>query len=524
MRILGSWYQKFPIRASGFLQQHPSLSSRRRRIRDADDLNKSQHCVVLRYISSVTSQGHTSIDSTDDNSCRRGLVVSYLQSKVDSGMFRTDPAQMQVAKRLDRLHQALVGYDNRPIVDAYFQKLKRQENIDQDSDDGTQQLPSSENCLQPKIRIPRGLYIHGSVGSGKSMLMDAFYRNEVSAKQQRVHFHEFMANVHERVHQQKKFSLQKYGRSFHVDTDISRNPIHHVGLQLATEVSLLCLDEFQVTDVCDAVILSQLFNVLFSMGTVVVATSNRHPSKLYEGGLNREYFLPFIDLLQKHCIVHEIKSNRDYRDLMSSKIINTFLVHTNEEISNSQLSVIVKNLRKNLPVFNTDLDAGFGRKISVESDAEAIVGYFHFEDLCDRNLGASDYRAIAKHFAVVVIQGIPRLNLDEHNRARRFITLIDELYENHTCLVCSSIASPDELFENSFIDIDTGEKAVGLGIDEAVSHGHAIPALASVRELSFAFRRAASRLKEMTSKSWWDTQDGLWEALTNKEWNGKFIL
>jgi protein AFG1 len=347
------------------------------------------------------------------------------------------------------------------------------------------------------------------------MLMDTFFSLSDVEDKQRFHFHAFLADVHRRIHALKQQDLAVHGRSFKIDTDQSRNPIHRVGLQIASEVSLLCFDEFQVTDVADALILSQLFTVLFSMGTVVVATSNRQPTDLYEGGLNRSYFLPFIDLLERHCVVHAMKSETDYRLVMADQ--KMYLNHNNENNDSNgqdfselrlQIDEIVDRLRDGRPEISKDLDVGYQRTLTVSSaDGEGLVGRFQFEELCDRDLGASDYRSLAQHFAIVVVENVPVMTLQEHNKARRFITLVDELYEAKTALLISAAAPPNAIFLDSSVEAvhdsnDSGEDR--LGADKAVTQGHAVTALASVRELSFAFRRAASRLTEMTSRSWWD--------------------
>jgi protein AFG1 len=475
-------------------------------------------------------------------------LLTVLRDRIDAGQLQSDEAQHVAAKRLSSLQQNLVGYSNEPL----FEERREREKLEQEEQEQQQQAKntvtddrsmntvtddtaetissSSSSSLVDgdkstpieRIRVPRGLYIHGSVGTGKSMLMDTFFTLTQVEKKKRIHFHAFLADVHRRIHQLKQQDLAIHGRNFTIDTSASRNPIHRVGLQIAQEVSLLCFDEFQVTDVADALILSQLFTVLFAMGTVVVATSNRPPIFLYEGGLNRSYFLPFIDLLERHCVVHAMQSVTDYRLVLAD--LEMYLVATannnddndnqngdnGEDFDQLQLRIdeIVDHLRDGRPEISKDLDVGFQRTLTVSSaDGEGLVGRFQFEELCDRDLGASDYRALAKHFSIVAVERVPVMTLQEHNKARRFITLVDELYEAKTALLISAAAPPNTVFVDDSagavsISDDNGKDT--LVVDPAVGHRHAVGALSSVRELSFAFHRAASRLTEMTSRGWWD--------------------
>lgn len=480
-------------------------------------------------------------DNTQESSSSSDLL-QVLRDKIDAGHLQSDNAQHLAAKRLHQLQQNLIGYSNEALFEERREGERREREKEQQqqaredpkskddaimnkvihetaesslssssilADENAQSpLSSQPSTKSPRTRIPRGLYIHGSVGTGKSMLMDTFFTLCDVEHKKRFHFHAFLADVHRRIHALKQQDLATHGRSFHIDTRESRNPIHRVGLQIAQEVSLLCFDEFQVTDVADALILSQLFTVLFSMGTVVVATSNRPPTDLYEGGLNRSYFMPFIDLMERHNVVHEMQSETDYRLFMADQ--KMYLVNSGEDFNELRLQIgeIVDRLRDGLPEISKDLDVGYQRTLKVSSaDGQGLVGRFQFEELCDRDLGASDYRSLARHFSVVVVEGVPIMTLQEHNKARRFITLVDELYEAKTALLISAAAPPNAIFLDSTtqavsIGDDSGEDK--LGVDAAVSQGHAVTALASVRELSFAFRRAASRLTEMTSRSWWD--------------------
>jgi protein AFG1 len=345
--------------------------------------------------------------------------------------------------------------------------------------------------------------------------MDTFFRESSTPKKRRVHFHAFLQEVHQRIHALKQQDLREKGRSFHVDTSMTNNPIIRVARQLASEVSLLCFDEFQVTDVADALILSQLFATLFEHGTVVVATSNRPPTDLYEGGINRNYFLPFIGLLCRHCIVHELKSSLDYRMLLSDKMDDLFFVDQDPDFvtSSRQIDDTFDKLLDGIGAVHLDLPVAFSRSLPVQqAHPEGLVGRFTFEELCQRDLGSAEYRGLAQYFRIVILERIPLLTLKEHDQARRFITLIDELYENKCALICSAVEDPQNLFvgrsdsDQVKPDPESMETKVGeaFGIDVAQSSGRTLGELASIRELSFAFRRAASRLMEMCSQRWWD--------------------
>jgi peroxisome-assembly ATPase len=484
---------------------------------------------------------------------------------IEEGRLRPDMAQQRVAKRLQRLQEALVGYSN----EAFFLALQETRQKAQDSADhervnqkdpatvtSTEEVATSKDDQEketptpppplPLPRIPRGLYIHGPVGTGKSLLMDTFYSASDNDHKLRLHFHAFMAHVHTCIHQLNLADLQAKGRNFSIDTSQDHNPIVRVALQLSQSTTLLCLDEFQVTDVADAMILKQLFQVLFAQGTILVATSNRPPNALYEGGLNRGYFMPFIDILQQHCIVLDLQSTvGDYRKVLaregsSSSGVNApnnqqttftlpnngvFFLHHN--CGQHLMQDIVRELKttpnkssinkNNSPLESFKLPAAFGRHVMVRrGDREGLIGIFTFEELCEGDLGASDYRALAKHFSVIALEAIPQLSTYHHNRARRFITLIDELYEDKCALVCSIVMegdniAPEHLFsthQQSQIILEDGASVqVGetLGLEDVQTQGgQPVSTLASVRELSFAFQRAASRITEMTSPRWWN--------------------
>ena len=430
-------------------------------------------------------------------------IADLIGSRVSAGSLVGDGAQRRAASRLDSLAAALDGYDNREAFEGYDRAGR-----------GGAAAPG-----RPGIVVPRGLFLHGPVGTGKTMVMDLFHEHVPVPAKRRVHFHSFLADVHRRIHALKRRDLAERGRDFAVDTSVERNPIHRVATQLASEVSLLCFDEFQVTDVADALILSQLFGTMWARGVVTVATSNRPPGDLYEGGINRGYFLPFIDLLRRHCVVHEVGSSTDYRRLLSDGMDEFLFVARdgeNQDDANAKCDDFFSQLLDGAEPRSLDLNVAFNRTLHVrQAHPDGTIGRFDFDELCSVELGSSDYRALAGQFRAVLMEGIPVLTLEEHDKARRFITLIDELYEADCALACSAVAPPDHLFrgrsgettreeeskhETGGIEVKVGEM---FGIDVAQSSGKTVGDLASVRELAFAFERASSRMTEMCSKSWW---------------------
>jgi peroxisome-assembly ATPase len=461
---------------------------------------------------------------------RRGIryVNSFsegLQTLIESGNLRYDRAQQRVARRFDKLQEALATYDNQALV-AFYEDQEKQELMSNLKTNKVTEMKDGingnivSNTSQSPFPIPRGLYIYGSVGVGKSMLMDTFFSQISLEKKRRVHFHAFLQDVHQRIYRLKQHDLQTLGRDFHVNIDRRHNPIIRVARELAKEVTLLCFDEFQVTDVADALILKQLFTTLFQYGTVIVATSNRPPSALYENGINRGYFLPFITLLERHCIVHEINSDMDYRRFLNQDLDQYFFpIDVSNPKCNTNLERIHQILLDGKEETKIELNVRFRRTLTVHrAHPDRIVARFSFSDLCQNDLGAADYRALAQTFPFLILEHIPQLNLTQHDEARRFITLIDELYEHRCALMCSaSVTELDELFLDqpqkgpppapTAMELKIGE---ALGIDVAQSQGKPISSLASVRELSFAFRRASSRLRELCSIKHWENT---WERI-----------
>jgi len=455
----------------------------------------------------------------DDKPDFYASVDEYLSDCVIKGTLVADPMQERAAKKLSRLLRNLVGYDNDVIIKELDTALSLSA---VNNDCRTVEQGHRPNDIPPeRLIIPRGIFIHGDVGTGKSMLMDVFYNLAPVPRKRRVHFHSFMQDIHRRIHALKQHDLAMRGRDFSIDTSRERNPIRRVGKQLASELTLLCFDEFQVTDVADALILSQLFSELFQRGTVVVATSNRPPFDLYEGGLNRSYFLPFIDLLCRHCIVHDMNAKTDYRLIDKKKysevqgIQSLFFIANEEQLSRDFDDYLEQHL-SHVDLEEMVITVAFNRTLKVKkAHPGCLLARFHFNDLCAVELGSSDYRAIAQRFGVIAIEGVPRMTQKDHDQARRFITLVDELYEAQCAIIMCAASPPHQLFIGNQTLSNLNQPAKPsieaivdsmYGIDIAQSNGLTAGELASVRELSFAFRRAASRLTEMTSIGWCTTR------------------
>ena len=279
----------------------------------------------------------------------------------------------------------------------------------------------------------RGLYIYGEVGRGKTLLMDLFFETSAVRRKRRVHFHEFIADVHERVHVYRQ--ELKNGNS-------GPDPIHRAAEAIAEEAWLLCFDEFHVTDIADAMILGRLFTRLFELGVVVVATSNLAPSELYRDGLNRALFLPFIALLQKQCEVVRLEARVDFR-LEKLTGVPTWYVPDDAK-AQSALDEAWRRLAGS--------HAGATHELMVKGHAVRVpqaamgVARFSFADLCGQPLGASDYLRIAHEFHTIILDHIPTMDYERRNEAKRFIILIDTLYDHAVKLLASAQAQPDGLY------------------------------------------------------------------------------
>ena len=348
------------------------------------------------------------------------------------GLLQPDPAQQLAIERLQSLYRALLHYHPETGLRGWLARFGLAEN--------------------GGSHAPVGLYLCGPVGRGKSMLMDLFFRSVPSLRKRRVHFHAFMLEVHDRIERERRAH--------------SDQPIAKVASDLAAEAALLCFDEFQVEDIADAMILERLFRALFDAGVVVVATSNRAPDELYQHGLQRERFLPFIALLKQKLYVLELDSGRDYRlaRLHGKPVYH----HPIDEAAHDALEHAFAELTDGASGARATLTVK-GRPLAVPRAARGVA-WFSFDDLCANPLGAVDYLAVAERFAAVIVEGIPRLPPQQRNEARRFNILVDTLYEARTLLIASAEVPPAEIY------------TAGDG--------------------TFEFRRTVSRLIEMQSEEY----------------------
>lgn len=339
-----------------------------------------------------------------------GPMQSY-RTRLAAGDIAEDSAQQLAVEKLQMLHNALTSYEpssGQTGWRARFGLTRRKE----------------------QASPPQGLYLYGDVGRGKSMIMDMFFDSAPVAAKRRVHFHEFMQEVHNRLKGFREAASKK-----------SPDPIISLSAEIAQEAWLLCFDEFQVTNIADAMILGRLFEQLFDKGVVVVATSNRVPQDLYKNGLQRDRFLPFIDMIEQKLDVLELASPTDYR-LGRESGEQTYFYPLGLE-SLDQLRAQFEKMTGGQA--RPDYIMVKGRRIDI-SRVQGHIAYFSFADLCLKPYGASVYLELATLFDVLFLEGIPKVSPKHRDAANRFVQLIDALYEHKVKLVCSADALPDQLY------------------------------------------------------------------------------
>jgi len=365
----------------------------------------------------------------------QGPLFRY-RDLIASGDLRDDAAQRLAIEKLQLLHRRLAGYN--PAKPSRF---------------GLGLFGWGREHIQ-QVDI-QGLYMYGGVGRGKSMLMDLFFGTAPIEKKRRVHFHEFMQEVHGGI-ASARISYQK-------------DPIEPVAEKIASEATLLCFDELQIADITDAMIVGRLFDKLFTRGVVIVATSNRHPDDLYKDGLNRQLFVPFIERIKERLEVFHLVSDTDYRQnlLQGGQVFFSPLDARARHLMDAAWQAYSVSTGKPLTLHV------HGREVTLPLHREGVARA-SFAELCEAPLGAADYLAIAQNISVLLLENIPRLTREQAGPAKRFVTLIDALYEARIKLVCSAEARPEQLFE-------AGEGA-------------------------FEFARTVSRLAEMGSQQWLATE------------------
>lgn len=351
--------------------------------------------------------------------------VEAYNAQIKAGALSPDADQKAAVDALQRLYDDLLAAPEK----SFFSFLKKPE-------------------------APKGLYLWGGVGRGKSMVMDLFYDQlPADIKRRRVHFHEFMIEVHDYLHTARQNN----------ETD---QALLKFAKQVGDDTQLLCFDEFHVTDIADAMILSRLFTVLFAQGLVMVATSNWPPERLYEGGLQRSRFLPFIDLLKSRLEIHEMNGAVDYR-LQCLRKNGVYFSPLGLAASKSADKVF-QDLTDGVDPYHDTLSVK-GRTLCVAAVAKGVAR-FTFAQLCEKPLGAEDYLVIARNYHTVFLENVPVMKYDRRNEAKRMMTLVDALYEQKTKLIITADAPPEKLY---------------LGSDH-----------------SFEFERTVSRLIEMQGEEY----------------------
>ena len=482
-----------------------------------------------RCFSTATTSAASSISSTTSTppitsfsaTLSQNSVLSHYKHAIDTQGLKYDKVQEEAVRALDAVYRRVSKY-------ASQRYLNRAQSIipsppptsstsvspptssppptsptESTSNKYKLTLPPPPADVQAIGNVPRGLYIYGTVGIGKTFLMDLLYdtvqKTNITITKtitttatdtvttlptssshtipvRRVHFHSFMLEVHNRIHLWKQQQIKHEGRNRHIDLRPERDAIVQVAKAIASEAWLLCFDEFQITDVADAMIVQRLFSTLFHDGVIVVATSNRLPDDLYLNGLNREYFLPFISTLTTHCRVYNMDSTTDYRRLTLPTNNNTnlhqftpYMYPLNEQTLTNlhqHLQHIINNYNQKLSISSTksitstsshptislatlpykEISLLMNRTLRIRSPVPGI-GIANFYELCSKPLGSSDYIGICTNFHTLYLLDVPRMIRLRHNDARRFITLIDICYEYRINLNITAVTSIDQLFQ-----------------------------------------------------------------------------
>ena len=417
--------------------------------------------------------------------------LPHYRRLVTEGKVKEDNHQLAALELLQSLHDELVSgnlYEpTAPLKSHPFDAQQQQSSWSSFfSSQPSPNLPSRPAARQISVSVPKSVYLWGGTGCGKTFMMDLFYAQLPIERKRRVHFNDFMIDVHKRLHKHKQREGSSRGDPGRARAD-AEHAISSIARDLLHDAIVLCFDEFQVTDIADAMILRSLFSSMFDSGAILVATSNRPPSDLYKNGLQRDLFLPFIQLLTDRSTVHSLSASKtDYRIVKHSLVAKSTylspLTLENRALFDNQLSLMQHEDEEGayiIPAVAMELDV-YGHILPVPS---AIVGRrvarFEFKDLCEAALGAADFVDLAKAFRVVFISGVPKLSIMDRNSIRRLIILIDALYDETVQVIILAEESPLKLLQ-----ISPDDKAAS-SFDEV-----------------FAFDRTISRLLEMQSVSY----------------------
>ena len=483
------------------------------------DTTKSNNDVTSSSTAAAEQRITETISSSNNNNIESSSsLFDHYESLIASGEVTRDPHQIRALRELDRLRADCLAYIASPSFNSNSANNNATSKSDgdsggwsisnlfsswgDDSSSSTSTASSGSHQVQAAtIDKPKGVYLHGGVGCGKTYCMDLFYNslpanplqanddlttaeansstaqssnsNNKNNIKQKVHFHKFMLNMHKSIHTAKTtHKLQ------------GADLINHVIHDTLSHGKIICFDEFQVTDIADALLLKRLFTSLLAKGAVIVATSNRPPCDLYKGGLQRDLFLPFIDLLEDEChVVSMWESDMDYRLVQKDEEDDSYddsgkqrVYFVGNDGAKRRFEKLFHVLTKGSDINSMVLDVQ-GRQVFVpKASEEYSIARFSFNDLCAKAAGAADYLAIGERFHTVFIEDVPKLQYHEVNLVRRWITLIDAMYENHVKLVIQAETKPEEMFE---VDLENEH------CDEV-----------------FAFDRTRSRMEEMRSEKY----------------------
>jgi len=391
-----------------------------------------------------------------------GPLAAYRLLEAE-GEIRPDEDQLKIISHFERLYGDLVDY---PEIDSRSKGLSIK----------SWRLSHLFRWSGGDKKPPRGLYIFGGVGRGKSMLMDLFFDVAPLKAKKRVHFHEFMLDVHARMKIWRSLSGKERaalgGRASEDD------PVPPVARQMAMEATLLCFDELQVSDIADAMVLSRLFNELMECGVIVVATSNRTPDDLYKDGLNRQLFVPFIEKIKDDFDVVSLDGPTDYR-YARLKGVETYHTpvnaETTEKLSAAFFRLTDRDVENRDKVPSAELTVQ-GRTLFVPKSARGVA-VFSFKRLCANPLGSADYLAIARAYHTVIMVAVPELTREKRNEAKRFVTFIDALYEHGVKFLCSAEVPPAELYpagDGSFEFERTVSRLMEMQSEDYLHRGHGL--------------------------------------------------